>query len=40
MSKEATGDLLKFLIPFSDNVREITLGLREFVWDLYPTVMN
>jgi len=36
MSKETTGDLLKFLTPFPDHVREITLWLREFVWDLYP----
>jgi len=36
MSKETTGDLLKFLIPYPDHVREITLWLREFVWDLYP----
>src|SRR5258708_3643057 len=36
MSKEQTKDLLKFLEPFSDVVRETALWLREFVWDLYP----
>jgi hypothetical protein len=36
MSKETTGDLLKFLTPFTDHVKEITLWLREFVWDSYP----
>jgi len=36
MSKEETNDLLKFLTPFSDEIKEIALWLREFVWDLYP----
>ena len=36
MSKEQTKDLLKFLRPFSAEVNEIVLSLREFVWDLYP----
>jgi hypothetical protein len=36
MSKETSGDLSKFLTPFPAHVREITLWLREFVWDLYP----
>jgi hypothetical protein len=36
MSKEQTKDLLKFLKPFSDDIQETVLGLREFVWDLYP----
>ncbi len=36
MSKEQTKDLLKFLQPFPDQVKEIALWLREFVWDLYP----
>jgi hypothetical protein len=36
MSKDQTKDLLKFLNPFSDEVKETTLWLREFVWDLYP----
>jgi len=36
MRKEQTTDLLKFLKPFSKEVIEIVLGLREFVWDLYP----
>ena len=36
MSKEETKDLLKFLTPFSDEIKEIALWLREFVWNLYP----
>ena len=36
MPKEDTTDLRKFLEPFPDNVKEITLWLREFIWDLYP----
>ena len=37
MSKEDTKDLIKFLKPFPDNVKEITLWLREFIWLLYPS---
>ncbi len=36
MSKDQTKDLLKFLKPFGDEITELVLGLREFVWDLYP----
>ena len=36
MSKEQTKDLLKFLTPFSAEINEIVLWLRDFVWDLYP----
>jgi hypothetical protein len=36
MSKAQTKDLLKFLTPFDDGIKEIALWLREFVWDLYP----
>jgi hypothetical protein len=36
MSKEETKDLLKFLKPFPDNVKETALWLRKFLWDLYP----
>jgi|SRR6185312_1599320 len=36
MAKEDTQDLIKFLKPFPDNVKEMTLWLREFVWDFYP----
>jgi len=36
MGKEQTKDLLKFLKPFNDDITEIALWLREFVWDLYP----
>ncbi len=35
MPKESK-ELLKFLTPFSDEVKEVALWLREFVWDLYP----
>jgi hypothetical protein len=36
MSKEQTADLLKFLKPFSQDIRDTVLKLRDFVWDLYP----
>src|SRR5882757_1209560 len=36
MSKDQTKDLMKFLAPFSDEITELVLWLREFVWDLYP----
>ena len=36
MSKEQTKDLLKFLKPFSREITERALWLREFIWDLYP----
>ena len=36
MSKDNTKDLLKFLSPFSEEIIEQVLWLREFVWDLYP----
>jgi hypothetical protein len=36
MSKEQTADLIKFLKPFPENVRETAMWLREFVWGLYP----
>ncbi len=36
MSKGQTKDLLKFLKPFSKDVTERALWLREFIWDLYP----
>jgi hypothetical protein len=35
MSKEQTKDLLKFLKPFPDNVQQMALWLREFIWTLY-----
>jgi hypothetical protein len=37
MSKEQTKDVLKFLSPFEDDIKERALWLREFIWDLYPT---
>jgi hypothetical protein len=37
MGKEHTKDLLKFLKPFPEEVKEIALWLKEWVWDLYPT---
>ena len=36
MSKQDTNDLIKFLLPFPNHVKAAALGLREFVWDLYP----
>ena len=36
MAKEHTKDLLKFLKPFSAEVKEIVLWLRDFVWESYP----
>ncbi|HTQ28352.1 MAG TPA: hypothetical protein VMI35_09495 [Puia sp.] len=36
MSKEDTRDLKKFLRPYSKEVQELTLWLREYIWDLYP----
>src|SRR5258706_13901358 len=37
MSKGQTKDLLKFLKPFNDDIKETALWLREFIWDLYPS---
>jgi len=36
MGKEKTKDLVQFLAPFADEIKEVALWLREFVWDLYP----
>lgn len=36
MSRDQTADLKKFLKPFSKEIRELALLLREFVWNLYP----
>lgn len=36
MSKDQTKDLLKFLKPFDEEIKDLVLWLREFVWDLYP----
>ena len=36
MSKEQTKDLLKCLKPFSKEIIELVLWLRDFAWDLYP----
>ena len=36
MSKSENKDLLKFLAPFTQDIRERALWLRDFVWDLYP----
>jgi hypothetical protein len=37
MAKEDTKELLKFLKPFPEEVKEIALWLRDWVWGLYPT---
>ena len=36
MGKAQTKDLLRFLTPFPEDIKEKALWLREFVWDLYP----
>ena len=36
MAKNEVSDLLKFISPFSEEIQEIVLWLRDFVWDLYP----
>ena len=36
MGKEQNKDLLKFLKPFPDEVKDCALWLREMVWDAYP----
>ncbi len=36
MAKENSSDLLKFLEPFGEEITDLVLWLREFVWDLYP----
>jgi hypothetical protein len=36
VSKEQKKDLLKFLRPFSADIKKTVLWLRDFVWDLYP----
>ena len=36
MPKEEIADLVKFLLPFNNDIRELALWLREFIWDLYP----
>src|SRR5438477_6910941 len=36
MGKEHTKDLIKFLKPFDQDIRDRVMWLREFVWDLYP----
>ena len=37
MAKEHNEDLLGFLSAFPDNVSDLALWLRNFVWDAYPT---
>ncbi|MGZ3821696.1 MAG: DUF1801 domain-containing protein [Mucilaginibacter sp.] len=36
MPKEEVQDLIKFMLPYPDEVKAAALWLREFVWDLYP----
>lgn len=36
MGKEEVKDLTKFLQPFSKEIQELAMWLREFIWDLYP----
>ena len=37
MSREETKDLLQFLQPFGEEISQLVLWLREFVWKLYPS---
>src|ERR1700716_2344486 len=36
MSKKQVQDLIKFMLPYPEQVKAAALWLREFVWDLYP----
>lgn len=36
MGKEEVTDLIKFLQPFSKEIQELAMWLREFVWEIYP----
>ena len=36
MGKEETSDLLHFLEPFPEAIRDLVIWLRSFIWDLYP----
>ncbi|MES2331687.1 MAG: hypothetical protein V4539_18920 [Bacteroidota bacterium] len=36
MSKEDIKNLVRFIKPYPAEIQELTLWLREFVWDLYP----
>src|SRR4030095_5043349 len=36
MSKEDIKDVLKFLSPFDQEIKDIVIWLREFIWDTYP----
>ena len=36
MSKVDTKDLIGFLRPFDENIVELAMWLRGFIWDLYP----
>lgn len=36
MSKEETKDLLECLQPFGEEITDLVMWLREFVWDQYP----
>lgn len=36
MSQKPSKELIQFLKPFPEQVQEIVLKIREFLWDLYP----
>jgi hypothetical protein len=36
MSKSQITDLIKFLSPFNEDIQQLALGLRAYVWDQYP----
>ncbi|CAN5490387.1 hypothetical protein BH10BAC2_BH10BAC2_12030 [soil metagenome] len=37
MSVDQTKDLLQFLAPFGEEITQLAIWLRTFVWDMYPT---
>jgi hypothetical protein len=36
MSKKDITDILKFLKPFDQEIKDMVIWLREFIWDTYP----
>jgi hypothetical protein len=36
MAKQDTKDILLFLEPFDDRIRDLAMQIRGFIWDLYP----
>jgi hypothetical protein len=36
MAKKDVNDLIRFLLPYPEHVKTTSLGLRNFIWGLYP----